>query len=147
MMFFCADTEFLVEFEDNIGKEESTEEYESFDCKELKSNDRKKNTQDSRSCNTKKNCFFLVFLCELLRRKTDEYSIVCTHDDINHDDIYEHGKSCRSKEIVPTVSKTLHDSIDKFFHKVNDYKKESIILFFMNYKVFEKQLRETLILL
>ena len=97
-----------VELPYHIEEEECSEELEPWNLEEKYDSKWEYDTENCRSCHSPEYCPFPFYSLELLRRHTDEDSIISAHDEVDEDDIKQGECSCRSEE----VSEVRRESIE-----------------------------------
>lgn len=92
-------TNLTIELPYDVEKEDSAEEFESWNLHEPDGTKRKNNSKDCCTSNSPENRFLAFRSLEFLRCHPNENSIISTHDEIDEDDVQEGEKSCRSKKM------------------------------------------------
>ena len=103
-----------VELPYHIEEEECSEELEPWNLEEKYDSKWEYDTENCRSCHSPEYCPFPFYSLELLRRHTDEDSIISAHDEIDEDDIEQGECSCRSEE----MEKVRFEGDDEVCHSV-----------------------------
>ena len=92
-------SDFSVKFPYHIEEEDGSEELESWDLEEKYDSEREDDTEDGGTSNSPEDGFLSYLGRELLRRHTDEDSVISTHDEVDEDDIEERESACCREKV------------------------------------------------
>lgn len=99
LLMMLTRSDFSVKFPYHIEEEDGSEELESWDLEEKYDSEREDDTEDGGTSNSPEDGFLSYLGRELLRRHTDEDSVISTHDEVDEDDIEERESACCREKV------------------------------------------------